>query len=78
MNEVTITCNRCGKVVHGVCSETPQGKMTGGYYDVSEGYWAQFARWEETEICDDCMFADPKYAKLYGSSPRKLPPLFEK
>lgn len=62
MKEVTITCDRCGKVVHGGISED----FTAGFYNVSEGYWSQYARWEEERICDDCMFKDPKYKKIYN------------
>jgi hypothetical protein len=66
MKNVTIVCDRCGKIVHGIIDETPQGIVTGGFYDVSDGYWAQFKRWEEERVCDDCMFADANYKKVYG------------
>lgn len=61
--QITIICDRCGKVVTGVVS--PDGLMTAAYYDLS-GCWASFARWEEEKICDGCMFADPKYKKIYN------------
>jgi len=66
MKEVTITCDRCGRLVHGIEDETSLGKYTGGFYDVSEGQWAEFARWEEEKVCDDCMHACPKYRKIYN------------
>lgn len=60
--EITITCDRCGKVVHGLQEET----WTSGFYDVTKGAWNEFARWEEERICDACMFSDPKYKKMYS------------
>jgi len=62
MKNITITCDRCGKVVNGIFDDTLGRVITGGYYDVSDGYWKQFARWEEENICDDCMHSDPKYS----------------
>lgn len=72
MKNVTVTCDRCGKVVHGIIDEfylDKTIKVTGGFYDVTDEYWSQFARWEEERICDDCMFADPKYKAIYGDLP---------
>jgi len=67
MSEITITCDRCGKVVHGLIDTLPDGTtITGGFYDVTGGNWSEFARWEEERICDQCMFNDPKYKKRYG------------
>ena len=68
MKNITVTCDRCGKVVHGMVDETPVGIVTGGFYNVSEGYWSQFARWEEERVCDECMHSCSKYKKVYGSS----------
>lgn len=64
MKEITITCDRCGKVVHGGIDETLG--ITAGFYDVSGTAWGQYARWEEERVCDDCMHADPKYKKTYS------------
>lgn len=67
MSEITITCDRCGKVVHGLIDRLPDGTcVTGGYYDVSGPDWDQFARWEEERVCDECMHSCPKYKKVYG------------
>ncbi len=66
MNEVTITCDRCGRVVHGLEDKTSLGTFTAGFYDVTAGYWSAFARWEEEKVCDDCMQSCPKYKKLYN------------
>lgn len=66
MKDITITCDRCGKVVNGIIDETTDGVMTGGYYDVAKGYWSKFARWEEAKVCDACMFECPKYQEIYG------------
>jgi len=64
MKDIRITCDRCGKVVHGLIDEG-NPKMTGGFYDVTEGTWSQFARWEEEKVCDDCMHSCPKYKKIH-------------
>ena len=66
MIEVNITCDRCGKVVHGLESESSLGKFTVGFYYVTEGYWSIFKRWEEEKVCDACMQSCPKYKKLYN------------
>lgn len=67
MKEITTTCDRCGKVVYGGIDQIDEkNTITAGFYLVNEGYWSQFARWEEERVCDDCMFADPKYIKIYG------------
>lgn len=64
MKEITITCDRCGKVVHGGIDENG---ITAGFYDVSGTVWSQFALWEEERVCGECMHADPKYKKMYGT-----------
>lgn len=38
--------------------------VTCGFYDVSAGYWAIFARDGEKVVCDTCMWADPEYKRL--------------
>lgn len=67
---VTITCDRCSRTVEGVQDQFEfEGRKidtTGGFYDVSEGSWGQYALVGETKICDECMFADPKYQRIYG------------
>lgn len=62
--DVTISCDRCGKLVHGTIDE--QTGTTGGFYDVSKGTWFEFARWEEERVCDSCMHSDPKYFRRYN------------
>jgi len=69
MSEIIITCDRCGKVINGIIDEfylDKSIKLTGGFYDLTDNYWGQFARWEEERICDDCMHSDPKYISMYG------------
>ncbi len=61
MKNITIQCDRCGKLVDGQCDENY--KMTAGFYDVTCEPWNQFARWEELLICDECMYSDLKYIK---------------
>lgn len=63
MKDITVQCDRCGKIVRGQYDELSQ--TTAGYYDVSNGSWSTFARWEELNVCDECMHSDPKYKKMY-------------
>ncbi len=68
MNEVTITCDRCGKVVRGLSYQDERfGLITAGFYDVTVGFWSHFARWEEELVCDECMHSCPKYKAIYNS-----------
>jgi len=64
---ITITCDRCGKIVEGTLEGTQamDNIITEGYYIVNEGNWKEFGRWEEEVVCDDCMHSDPKYKKIY-------------
>jgi len=68
MKDITVICDRCGKVVHGTIGVCPStgAIVTGGYYNVAEGNWKDFARWDEEIVCDDCMHSCPKYKKIYG------------
>ena len=72
--EIDIKCDRCGKIVHGViivpASNMP--KITGGFYDVTEGIWQQFAKEGEQNVCDRCIWEDPEFIKLYPVN-RKIP-----
>lgn len=71
MKEITLTCDRCGKVIHGGIDEFVLDKtitVTAGYYDVREGFWSNFKRWEEEFVCDDCMHSCPKYRKIYNNT----------
>jgi hypothetical protein len=58
-------CDRCKRLIEGVEGDG----LTCGLYDVSSGYWAKFARSYETTVCDECMWADPDYIKIYGKPP---------
>lgn len=58
----TYHCDRCKQKISGDEGAT----FTSGFYYVSSGYWARFARPYETVVCDDCMFADPGYIAIYG------------
>lgn len=72
---MSITCDRCGKVVEGIIDRTEHGTVTGGFYDVTDNYWKQFSRWEEEKICDTCMHSDPEYVAIYGDGASKAQPL---
>ncbi len=72
--ELDITCDRCGGTIHGVIIEmTGLPKITGGFYDVSEGGWHEFALDEnERTVCDFCMWSDPLFSAKYPRN-EKLP-----
>ena len=63
MNQyVTVVCDRCGAEVEGFRTEY----ATGGFYDVRAGSgWASFASEGESNVCDACMIADPRYLAAY-------------
>lgn len=61
IKSVKIICSRCGKTVDGLQSKYG----TGGFYRVSEGHWAKYANLGEIEVCDSCMWADPRYKADY-------------
>jgi hypothetical protein len=66
MKNITVQCDRCGKLVEGCLSIDG---MSGGFYDVTSGYWQKFQRWDEQTICDKCMWDDPKYVAMYVLPP---------
>lgn len=72
MKATKITCDRCGATVDGFEDTLPvpgvPQKYTAGFYDVSGGYWAKFARGGEKKVCDACMHADPDYQAIYRTS----------
>jgi hypothetical protein len=66
-HQIVIKCDRCQQEVSGIVGEINDRRYyTGGFYDVSEGRWSEFARNEERIVCDYCMFADPKYREMYS------------
>lgn len=69
MKQVQVHCDRCGKIVNGIIDDVPSAgfpsRMTSGFYDVSRGCWARFARQGERNVCDGCMSLDPEYQELY-------------
>jgi len=56
-------CDRCEQTFDGW--ETEDGTTCGFYY-VTEGCWARFARPYEVVLCDACMWADPGYIAVFG------------
>ena len=64
MDEVTVTCDRCGKQIRGLRTED----MTAGFYDTSGHTWGQYANDGELVVCDDCMWSDPRYIAVYGDN----------
>ena len=62
MTDILI-CDRCGKdVPEAFIAET----VSGGIYDVSSGYWSNYANPGERLVCDACMHADQRYRAIYG------------
>lgn len=57
-------CDRCK--AHGDFYEDHLLDITCGFYKVDKGYWKQFANEDEKIVCDECMFKDPRYIKVYG------------
>ncbi len=60
--KITIVCDRCGARFPGV--EFPIKGVTAGFY--VRGWEPKFFRDGEEYLCDDCMFKDPRYIKIYG------------
>ena len=66
LQQITIQCDRCKEFVDGIVGDIDdRWSYTGGFYDVSQGSWAEFSRNEEKVVCDTCMHLDPKYRALY-------------
>lgn len=55
-----VYCDRHRGLVDGLEDED----CTGGFYRRSG--WPDFFDAGEERVCDDCMFADPRYIKVYG------------
>jgi len=59
---IKVTCDRCKKIVEGIRGEG----FTAGFYDMAK--WEEYRLDEnERQVCESCMFADPKYVERYGS-----------
>jgi hypothetical protein len=56
-------CDRCHKKFDGEI----WADGSAGCYVVDSGYWHRYARPYETVICDECMWADPRYIADYGA-----------
>lgn len=56
-------CDRCEKLIEGDEGQN----FTSGFYIVDQGCWSQFANPYETVVCDECMWADPRYIAIYGA-----------
>lgn len=62
MTDEVITCDRCKKKIDGFRDHG----MTAGFYDTSTDLWGKFANPGEKNVCDDCMWSDPRYQAVYG------------
>lgn len=56
-----IQCDRCGKLVE----ESNVVDNDRGLFNVSEGFWKIFQRWEEHNVCHHCMTSDVRFKKLH-------------
>lgn len=59
----TVHCDRCQSDVEGYID--PEGWSAGVY--VTTSYWSKFANPGEKQVCDACMWADPRYIAKYGT-----------
>jgi len=67
MIPTTITCDRCKSIVDGFLNNSIKSiVVTSGYYVVDKGYWKNYGNVGEVNVCDNCMFIDPRYIKSYG------------
>ena len=66
MASVTVVCDRCGRTVEGWRESEPIG-MTAGYYNV-ETSWTKYANPGEKNVCDQCMWEDPRYQADYHTT----------
>ena len=55
-------CSRCKQTIKDF--SPPGSGMTAGYY-IASG-WKEFCNEGEIYVCDNCMFKDPRYIKVYG------------
>lgn len=66
MNNVEVTCDRCGVTVVEAYEDE---FFTSGFYRCGPGsYWEKFARPGEEVLCDPCMWQDEGYANEYGKN----------
>jgi len=58
---MSLVCSRCHRTVEG----SIEFQISSGCYDVTDGFWHQFARPGESVLCDGCMHSDLGYQKLF-------------
>lgn len=65
MTRSIVTCDRCNQTIDGwveyVTTEDVPFIMTAGYFIVTKGTWEEFARENESIVCNACMLADEKH-----------------
>lgn len=70
MSNITVKCDRCGKLIEGVEYPPEEGKLgaTGGFYRIKEDGvgWGKYTNPGERVICDACMWQDERYIADYG------------
>lgn len=72
MTACLVYCDRCKKQVQEAYRSMGQ---TSGFYDVVNyphgNQWARYAREGEHNICDACMWSDPKYVLEHGTQAQR-------
>lgn len=74
MSNITVMCDRCHKTIEGLYSEPDDSNhlgYTAGYYSIKEDGkgWGKYTDPDERIVCDQCMWADPRYIADYGINP---------
>ncbi len=60
----------CDRQKHWVDGYTdPITGSSAGVYVTRDSYWSQFASPEEQIVCEECMWADPRYRSAYPNYP---------
>ena len=62
IKKIQVICDRCKQIVEGLRGE----EFTAGFYDMAK--WEDYRRENEQNVCNPCMYADPKYVAHWGSS----------
>ena len=73
MTDILVYCDRCKAQVQGAFRTNT---ATAGFYDVTPGLhgtnqWTQYAREGERNVCDECMWSDPRYIVEHGHQVRR-------
>lgn len=65
MIATVIRCDRCKQLVDTPPAAALRTGATCGYY--RRGAWSEFMDADEQDVCDDCIWNDPRYVAVYGA-----------